>query len=166
MVRSDPSLAESVCLALIVDAAHYGGAIAELLAPGAELGRIWSLTKPLTYRAIDSLVARELVRRSGTAPGRGRDRTVLAATRRGTAAARRWLDQPVGHLRDVRTELLLKFAILERGGRSAAPLAERQLTAFAPLIATIRAERSVDIVGQWRAEHALAVERFLVGVTR
>lgn len=166
MSRSDPTLAESVCLALIAGGVEYGGAIAGLLAPGAELGRIWSLSKPLTYRAVDALVEEGLVRRSGTVPGRGRERTVLRTTRRGAAAAHRWVETPVEHLRDVRTELLLKFAILEREGRSPAALAQRQLDTFAQLFEVIGGWRADDLVSRWRAEHADAVERFLRSAAR
>ncbi len=161
MARSETSLAESVCLALVVTGVDYGGAVADLLAPGAELGRIWSLSKPLTYRAIDALVGSGLVDRSGIAPGRGRDRSLLQPSRTGRAATRRWLAEPVGHLRDVRTELLLKFSILERMGSPLEPLAIAQQERFAPIIASITEETSADVVSIWRREHAQAVAKFL-----
>ena len=161
MPRSETSLAESVCLALVVCGVDYGGAVADLLAPGAELGRIWSLSRPLTYRAIDSLVTGGLVERSGTAPGRGRERSLLHPSRAGRAANRSWLAEPVEHLRDVRTVLLVKFQLLERMGKSPEPLAVRQREVFAPLIAAITAEAPTDVVGSWRIEHANAVARFL-----
>jgi len=161
MAHSETSLAESVCLALVVSGSEYGGAVAELLAPGAELGRIWSLSKPLTYRAIDALVTSGMIVRSGTAPGRGRERSLLQPTRIGRAATRRWLAAPVSHLRDVRTELLLKFSILERMGHPCAPLAVAQQAWFAPIIASITEGTASDVVSIWRREHAQAVAEFL-----
>ncbi len=161
MARSETSLAESVCLALVVSGSDYGGAVAELLAPGGELGRIWSLSKPLTYRAIDALVTSAMIDRSGTAPGRGRERSLLQPTRSGRAATRRWLAEPVRHLRDVRTELLLKFSILERMGLSRTPLALAQQEWFAPIIASITEGTATDVVSIWRREHAQAVAEFL-----
>ena len=161
MPRAETSLAESVCLALVVSGVTYGGAVAELLAPGAELGHIWTLSKPLTYRAIDALVARELLDRTGTAPGRGGDRRLLEPTRRGRSDTRRWLAEPVGHLRDVRTELLIKFRILERMGESLVPLALAQRALFEPMIAAITQDATDDVVSRWRRQHAQAVAEFL-----
>ena len=59
----DLSLAEHVCLALIVEGVTHGWAVGTLLAPDGQLGRIWSLTRPLTYRAIDGLVDKRLATR-------------------------------------------------------------------------------------------------------
>ena len=89
-----------------------------MLAPDGELGRIWTLSRPLTYRAIDGLVDKGLVtRRRARASGQGRDRVVLGADRRRAGGCdQRWLDTPVQHLRDVRTELLVKLALRERAG--------------------------------------------------
>ncbi len=161
MARPETALAESVCLAVVASGVDYGGAVAALLAPGAELGRIWSLSKPLTYRAIDALVTEGSIDRRGTAPGRGRERSLLSPTRRGRRIADRWLAEPVAHLREVRTELLLKFAVLERMGRSRRPLALAQQAQFAPIIAAILADAENDVVSIWRRQHALAVEQFL-----
>ncbi len=161
MPRAETSLAESVCLALVVSGVTYGGAVAELLAPGAELGHIWTLSKPLTYRALDSLVARELLDRAGTAPGRGGDRRLLEPSRRGRSDTRRWLAEPVGHLRDVRTELLLKFRILERMDESLVPLALAQRELFEPVITAITEATTDDVVARWRRQHAQAVAEFL-----
>ncbi|NCY15713.1 MAG: PadR family transcriptional regulator [Actinobacteria bacterium] len=161
MARSETSLAGSVCLALVVSGVDYGGAVAELLAPGGELGRIWTLSKPLTYRAIDALVSDGMITRSGTAPGRGRERTLLQPTRAGRSATRRWLAEPVDHLRDVRTGLLLKFWILEQMERPLLPLAIAQRERFAPIVASIIGATTTDVVSIWRREHAEAVMQFL-----
>src|SRR6187402_1525349 len=95
------SLAEHVCLALIAGGASHGWAVGTLLAPDGELGRIWSLSRPLTYRAVDNLVGKDLISRRGVAAGRGRDRVLLAATPPGRRLVAAWLDEPVEHLRDV-----------------------------------------------------------------
>lgn len=164
MPRPETTLAESVCLALVVSGADYGGAVAELLAPGAELGHIWTLSRPLTYRAIDALIARGLVDRSGVAPGRGGDRRLLEPTRRGRSVTRQWLSEPVSHLRDVRTELLLKFRILERMDESLVPLAEAQRALFRPMVDALIDGSTDDVVSRWRRHHARAVLGFLDGV--
>src|SRR5512143_3733303 len=88
------SFAELVCLTLVIQGVAHGWALGSMLAPGGELGRIWSLSRPLTYRAIDGLVDKGLVTRSGQRPGQGRERVALVATAAGRRAAKRWLDTP------------------------------------------------------------------------
>ena len=61
----------------------------------------------------------------------------------------------------MRTELLLKFSILERMGNPLEPLAIAQQEWFAPIIASITEETSADVVSIWRREHAQAVAKFL-----
>jgi hypothetical protein len=51
----EPSFAELVCLTLIIQGVAHGWALGTMLAPDGELGRIWTLSRPLTYRAIDGL---------------------------------------------------------------------------------------------------------------
>jgi PadR family transcriptional regulator AphA len=106
------------------------------------------------------------VREAGVEPGiAGGPRTVLAATPAGTRALRAWLRTPVQHLRDVRSELLLKLALAERPGVDREPLVAAQRTAFAPIFAAMAAEPEPDDpVARWRHEHARAVERFLAGL--
>ena len=87
-----------------------------MLAADGELGRIWWLSRPLTYRSIDTLVERKLLT-AGALPVVG-DATARCCGRPppGAGCAGAWLDRPVDHLRDVRTELLLKLACAERSG--------------------------------------------------
>ncbi len=155
-------LAEWVCLTLITQKVSHGWALGTMLAPDGEVGRIWSLTRPLTYRAIDGLVDRGLVTRTGQTAGRGRDRVTLAATPAGRRLARRWLDQPVEHLRDVRTELLVKLFLRERAGLDSSSLLTAQRELFSPTIdALTSADPDDDLVDLWRRESARAVRRFL-----
>jgi molybdopterin-binding protein len=156
------TLAEHACLALVVQGHAHGWAVGSALAPGGDVGRIWSLSRPLTYRALDALVDRRLVSRRGAGPGHGRDRTLLAATAAGRRTVARWLDEPVGHLRDVRTELLVKLELRRLAGLDLEPLLVAQRAASENQLAALtRAERSGDLVDLWRAENARAVRRFL-----
>ena len=159
---TDLDLAGHTCLVLVTDGVEHGWAIGTLLAPGGELGRIWTLSRSLTYRAIDQLVERRLVTRRGTARGRGRERSLLRATSTGRQAARAWLDRPVEHLRDVRTELLVKLALRQRTGMPCAELLRRQRDQFGPVIDSLTVlGDDGDAVARWRAESARAVRRFL-----
>jgi DNA-binding PadR family transcriptional regulator len=165
--RNDPQLAGQVCLALVSEGPTHGWALSGLLASDGDIGRIWSLSRPLTYRALDQLVADGLVARVGTAPGGGRSRTLVDATEAGLAANRAWLDRPVELPRDVRSELLLKLALRERAGLALAPLATAQRRRFAPMFdALAGAADSIpagegDFVARWRREHLIAIDRFL-----
>jgi PadR family transcriptional regulator AphA len=160
--RGNASFAEMVCLTLVTQGVSHGWALGTMLAPDGELGRVWSLSRPLTYRAIDALVDRRLVSRRGNTAGHGRDRVLLAPTARGRRIAAQWLDEPIEHLRDVRTELLTKLVLRERDGLDSASLLTTQLARFEPMIDTLTsASPTDDIVDLWRRESARAVRRFL-----
>jgi len=159
----DLGLAEHTCLALVCEGVEHGWAIGSLLAPAGDLGRIWTLSRPLTYRAIDQLVERRLVARRGTAPGRGRERSLLRATAAGRNAATEWLGRPVAHLREIRSELLLKLALRERAGLSSDALVEAQRGQFADVFESLIASPAGNAVDRWRRESARAVRRFLDG---
>ncbi|HET9442552.1 MAG TPA: hypothetical protein VFO65_04470, partial [Acidimicrobiales bacterium] len=115
------------------------------------------------YRAIERLGALELIAARREEPGAaGPRRTVYGPTRRGRAALRRWLTQPVSHLRDIRSELLLKLVIARRVGVDAGPLVRAQREALAPQFDGLRAAPGAgDPVVLWRHHSAMAAERFL-----
>jgi hypothetical protein len=50
-------LGEWACLGALDAGPSHGFALAEQLGPSGPIGRVWSLSRPLTYRAIDRLVA-------------------------------------------------------------------------------------------------------------
>jgi len=158
----EASFAECVCLTLVSQGVSHGWALGTALGPRGEVGRIWSLTRPLTYRAIDGLVDKGLVSRKEHATGRGRERVVLAVTAAGRRLVTRWLDAPVQHLRDVRTELLVKLALRDRAGLDNELLLIAQQELFEPTITTLTSTRDDDdLVDVWRRESARAVRRFL-----
>jgi DNA-binding PadR family transcriptional regulator len=162
--RQPLSLGEHAVLALLAEAPRHGWAIVRELARDGDLGRIWTLSRPLTYRAMDTLAARALVRATGTEPGRGPRRTILTATPSGRREVDRWLGAPVAHLRDVRTELLLKLAFSRRVGRDPRPLLRGQQREFRTIFAALARSTGrpdADIVDIWRHESAESVRRFL-----
>ena len=157
-------LADYACLAAVGEGAEHGWAVGSLLAKGGDVGRVWSLSRPLTYRSIELLVERRLVSRRGTAQGRGGDRTLLRITAAGRRALTEWFEAPVEHLRDVRTELLLKLVLRDRAGLSNRPLLEAQRAHFGGAIDALTSDRGdLDVVARWRMESACAVARFLDG---
>ena len=164
MTRNDPVLAEKVCLALVAEGPTHGWALSTLLAPDGEIGRIWSVSRPLTYRALDQLAVDGLIAKVGTAPGGGRSRTLLDATDRGREANATWLAEPVALPRDVRTELLVKFALRNRVGLPISSLAHDQRATFAPLLGGLSSVDDADFVALWRREHLLAIDHFLASL--
>ena len=155
------SLAENVCLALIVQQDTHGWALGAVLAPDGDIGRVWALSRPLTYRALDALTEKDLIIRKAPTSGRGRDRLLLSPTAAGRKASRRWLHTPVKHLRDVRTELLVKLTLRTQAGMDNSFLIQEQQAEFASAIEALTARTDSDAVDVWRREHARAVRRFL-----
>ena len=163
VTAKDLSLAEYVCLAIIAEGPSHGWAIAKELEVDGPVGRIWTLTRPNTYRTTDLLVAKGLASRSAAEHGSGAARVPLHITPRGRRVARLWLNAPIDHVRHVRSELLLKLAFLERAGLDTAEFCSRQRDHLGPTIAAIReaGTSTKDPVELWRREQATAAQRFL-----
>lgn len=156
MSGSPGSLADHVCLAVIAEAPTHGWALVKLLRPDGDLGRIWSLSRGLTYRSIDRLVD------GGSITRRDEDRrAVLAITPHGSGIARHWLREPVEHVRELRIEFLLKLRLHERSGSDPGSLVERQRELLRPALVALTDGQPTDPVGLWRQESALAARRFL-----
>ena len=93
------------------------------------LGHVWTVPRPLVYRALQQLEHAGLVEAVGEeASARGPRRTTLRVTRRGRARLKRWLGEPVERPRDVRSMLMLKLALLHERGRRP-PTAPRRAAA-------------------------------------
>jgi PadR family transcriptional regulator AphA len=128
---------------------------------------VWSLSRPLTYRAIEQLAARGYVHAIGEEPGiAGGNRTILAATRSGRAHLRKWLNTPVLHLRDLRSELLLKLVVAEICGVDITNMLQRQRDYIEQLSNgllehTQNGSHHPDVVALWRSESSRAALRFL-----
>jgi len=89
----------------------------------------------------------------------------------GDAAVRRWLDEPVDHVRDVRSMLLLKLALLDRRQRDSRPLIEAQRRRLVPVMAALdRARRATDgferVLAEWRFTSSHATVEFLDSIER
>lgn len=158
-----PLLGEWACLGILYQRPAHGYTIAGRLKPGGDVGRVWTLSRPLTYRALDLLTARGDVEPLGEEPGlAGGTRTILAATRSGRARFRRWVRTPVEHLRDLRSELLLKLVLAEQCRLDTRELIAAQRERVASLTEALEpGPRSTDVVALWRSESAHAAFRFL-----
>jgi DNA-binding PadR family transcriptional regulator len=160
------SLPEWLVLAILSQQPAHGFAVAQLTAPGGELGRVWQLPKAVVYRAIGRLHDAELAAPEVTEAGLGPQRTVYAATPRGREAAARWVRTPVEHVREIRSQLLLKLALLDRVGEDPSGLLRAQRAVLEPIAAAIEASlaRSTGFettLLAWRRATAVAALDFL-----
>jgi PadR family transcriptional regulator AphA len=160
---NDLLLGEWACLGILYQAPTHGFAIAARLRPDADIGRIWSLSRALTYRSLEQLTVRELIRPIGEEPGiAGGNRTILTVTRRGRAQFRRWIHTPVEHLRDLRSELLLKIVLAAANDIDITDTIGAQRARITEFLATFEGDGDpADIVHLWRHESAAAALRFL-----
>ena len=117
IVERDLGPGEWSVLALLADAPAHGWALAKQMSRAGEIGRVWSMGRPLVYRALELLEARGLIEAVGSEPGaRGPNRALFKTTAYGHEELVRWLSEPVEHVRDIRSLLLLKLVLLERAG--------------------------------------------------
>jgi DNA-binding PadR family transcriptional regulator len=160
------SLAEWTVLALLREQPAHGFAIAQLTAPGGELGRIWRIPRPVVYRSIGRLVEAGLITPESVEAGQGPQRTIYAVTAQGRQEAEDWLGTPVEHVRDIRSHLLIKLALLHRAGWDPAALLKRQRAVLDPIAQAIEAQRAElegfdAVLLAWRRATAAAALGFL-----
>ena len=160
------SLPEWLVLAILRQHPAHGFAVAQLTATDGELGRVWQIPKAVVYRAIGRLLDADLIAPEGTEPGQGPQRTVYTATQAGLAAAARWLRTPVEHVRDIRSHLLIKLALLDRTGDDPAGLLDAQRAVLEPIAAAIEARHAASdgfdaTLLAWRRATAVAALDFI-----
>jgi DNA-binding PadR family transcriptional regulator len=165
--RIELSPAEWASLALLAEQPTHGFAIARALAPGGEVGRVWSCSRPLVYRGLSVLAQLGLIEERGIEQSdRGPRRTVLRPTRAGRREVERWLAEPVAHVRELRSGLMLKLLFLTRRGADSSELLARQQAVLRPLVEGLEAaagsgdgfDRALYL---WRLESARAAVRFI-----
>ena len=164
------SLTEGLVLCLVSEGSTYGLILARLLGPDGTLGQIWSVPKGVVYYTLQQLELLGLIRMTPEQrTGSGRSRSFCEITPAGRAAADAWLRLPVDHVRDVRSELMVKLALNDRRGTDSLPLVQAQLAQFAPL-ATALDDRLPGADGfehtlvLWRREAMTATMQFLTAL--
>ena len=155
-------------LGLLAEGPAHPFALARQLRSDGPLGRVFTVRRPLVYRAVDRLRIDGLIGRRRTEAGAaGPERTVYEITSPGNDALAAWLQEPVEHIREFRLALLLKITLLRRAGRSIADLVSAQRTVLAPTLdrlASLGAD--ADDVDLWRHHNAVAAAAFLEEVER
>jgi DNA-binding PadR family transcriptional regulator len=152
-------------LGILYTGPAHGFAIAARLKPDGDVGRVWSLSRALTYRSLEQLEIRGYVRAVGEEPGiAGGNRTILAATRTGRAQLRKWLARPVAHTRDLRSDLLLKLVIADLCDVDVSAMLQMQRHRIVEMCAALETQVALDpddVVALWRSESTNAALRFL-----
>jgi PadR family transcriptional regulator AphA len=163
----DRSLGEWAVLGLVAENQTHGFALGRAFAPNGVIGTIWTIPRPLVYRALASLEAAGLVREVGSVPGeRGPERRLVEATPEGRVALDYWLAEVVAHVRDARSELLVKLLLIDRAGRDPRGLLEAQAARLDPMLDGLRrklaeAEGFDATLSRWRLRSAEALASFL-----
>jgi DNA-binding PadR family transcriptional regulator len=163
------ALPEWIVLALLREQPRHGFAIAACTAVDGHVGRVWHIARPVVYRALDRLVAAELIRPLTVESGPGPQRTVYELAQAGRDAVDEWLREPVGHVRDMRSQLLVKLALLDQRGIDARPLLERQRDVLGPIVQALGKERTAQegfdrVLAAWRYTNAHSALEFVTGL--
>jgi carbon-monoxide dehydrogenase small subunit len=161
------SLSDWIVLSLVCEGPTHGHALAILLGRDGDLGQIWHVNRAGAYRSLDRLVDLGLIRSAGEQlSNRGPVRTLVEVTAPGQAAAASWQHRPAQHTRDIRSELLIKLALLHRSGTDPHDLLVAQHARLVPIAAALR-DRIAIATGfdrtllLWRYETASATLLFL-----
>jgi hypothetical protein len=156
-------------LALLCEEDRHGWALVRTLAPDGEVGRVWSVRRAVVYRTVELLIEAGLAERAGVEPGaRGSPRTVLRAAPRARHAVETWLAEPVPHVRELRSALLLKLLFAQRAGRSPRGLLSAQRAVLVQTVGALEAAGDGDdpfepTARAFRLETARAGLRFVEG---
>lgn len=150
-----------VCLALLRYGRDHGYAIAQEFAADGDVGVVLTVSRPVVYRELAALESRGLMTSRATRGVRGQAKKTLRLTAAGNKALDRWLEEPVMHIREMRTEFLLKVLMREKLQMEVAPFVSAQRDALSDVTTTLAKSREQSLVMAWRREQARAVVRFL-----
>jgi DNA-binding PadR family transcriptional regulator len=165
-------LSDWLVLCIVCEQPTHGFAVGRLFSRDGSLGRVWQVSKLAVYSAMRRLESLGLVERVGEQhTSQGPARSLVKATAAGQVAARQWLRTPVKHGRDVRPQLLMKLALLERAGADWWELLKEQRIEFGPLAAALdeRVHATTGIehtLALWRHEAMSATMQFLDDLIR
>jgi len=161
------SLAEWVVLCLVREEPTHSFAVASLLAKDGSLGQVWHVPKAVVYRSAERLVQLGFITAAEKQTSNlGPARSQLEAASKGDLAGRDWLRQPVTHPRDIRSELLIKLALLGRINSDPGDLLHKQRAQLVPIADALAAEMCAATgfeytLALWRHESISAVLGFL-----
>src|SRR5512140_1059993 len=160
-------LSDWLVLCVVCEKPVHGFAVAGLFSREGSLGQAWQVSKPAVYAALQRLERLGLGQLAGEQrTSQGPARSLVEATRAGRIAATGWLRKPVMHGRNIRSELMIKLALLDRGGGEPRDLLGKQRAQFCPLAAALadRVDATTGIdhaLALWRHKAMSAIMQFL-----
>lgn len=159
---------EWAVLGLLAEEPRHGFGLAKAMAPDGEIGRVWALSTPLVYRALSTLQTKGMTAPAGVERSDlGPQRQLMSPTEEGRASLAGWLSEPVRHVRDTRSLLMLKLALILRSGSDPAPLLQAQEAVFRPVLERFQEQVEETEPGfdrmlmLWRVESVQAAMAFL-----
>ena len=155
------TLIEATCLALISQGSTHGYDIAKRFHPDGDIGEIFTQTNPVVYRALKSLEAAHLVKSTDALGVRKQLKFALSMTEEGGRVLNSWLNAPALHIRDLRTEFLVKLHLRGLAGMKQPKFIALQRDALGDVLSQLLANPARNAVAMWRREQARAVARFL-----
>lgn len=164
-MTAELSHSDWLVLGALASGATHGFAISTALGKEGDLGRIWSVRRPMVYQSVSKLIGLGLVEEGASERSvSGPSRTPLTLTADGHHLLEEWLLTPVEHLREMRPLLLTKIVLLRRRGADPTPLLHAQRARLIDALAREPSESGDDvarIVDAWRREGARGVLAFL-----
>ena len=162
------SVTEYAVLGVLAEGPSHGFALSKELAAGSDVGRVFTVGRSLVYRALDRMVEVGYAEPVTTEQGEGPKRVIHRITGPGRRRLHQWLVEPVGHVRDLRIEFLLKLAFLERGGDSPLELIRKQRATLESTLTALDdpGTAGVDHVELWRRHNATAAATYLEELER
>jgi PadR family transcriptional regulator AphA len=157
------STTEYAVLGVLAEEPRHGFALAKELEPDGEVGRVFTIHRPLVYRALDRLVDLVYAAPVATEKGdAGPQRVIHSVTPAGRKRLKVWLAEPVAHVRDLRLQFLLKVILLTRSDRSPVDLIRKQREALASTFDALDDPTTPrDPVELWRHHTASAASAYL-----
>ena len=159
--RSQLSVAEGACLALVAAGVTHGYDVAKHFQPEGDIGEVFTLSNPVVYRTLKVLESDGLLTSTDSLGVRKQLKFTLGCTDLGHVAVADWLNTPVTHLRDIRGEFLVKMLLRGAAGYEAESFLAQQRSVLSGVITQLLADKSTTAVATWRREQARAVARFL-----
>jgi DNA-binding PadR family transcriptional regulator len=154
-------------LGAVAEGPTHGYAVAQMLASD---GPIWAgldARAKQCYDTLNRLMSAEMIAEMTTAPGnRGPTRILLRVTPKGRKRFQKWLAEPVDHVHDVRSLLLLKLLFLDRAGLIPNALIDAQVAQLPAVLegfeAGLDGADSFDrVLTTWRVNCCRATLEFL-----
>src|SRR5262245_32546877 len=134
--------ADYAIMGLLREEARHGYELAESFHETGDLAPVCGMPNNVLYAQIHRLERFKLVAGTPEPIGTTRMRTVLRLTPAGERAFLEWLDQPVGRMREVRQDFLIKLYFSRRlPGHDTAGLLDRQIEACEAYLADRVRER-------------------------